>query len=127
MSENWKKVLPILSDEIEMGNVFKFDSQGNASYLTEELKNEIYELEKANEGIRIVAVLTSFCNLSESAKLKFIDFLIISDEEEPEVSEARKNTVEFFSFVKNINDPDSSEFGYVGVREESFGFVTRVY
>lgn len=126
MSDNWTIRLPHLYSLIHEGIVNRYDSIGLTKKLTVKQKNEIKRIENMNKSSKVVAVLDAKYNFIEATTMHFNTFLIISDEDEPEVIDDEKGIVDFFAYVKNLSDSSLSEYGYVGVKEIS-GRLKRIY
>lgn len=122
---NWKEHLPYLAKQIEEGNIWRYDAVGFTRELTKEQKNKIKEIESESNDLRVVALIDAEYYF-EDCKMHFNTYLLIGENNIPEVANYTRKYVVFYSFADNVDDSTCSEFGDVGVIEQA-GLLRRIY
>jgi hypothetical protein len=120
----WKEMLPYLALQIALGDVWRYDAIGFTRELTKEQEEKIKELE--SDDLTVVAVIDADYQF-QGCTMHFNTYLFAIEGEIPEVATYNdRNYVVFYSFVQNMGDSSSSEYGDVGVIEHS-ELLKRIY
>lgn len=123
----WKELLPYLSQQIELGNVWVYDASGITGTLTKKQQDKVNELECEFERVKVVAVIDASYRFPDEIIMHFNTYLMIGDDSIPEVcNDGIKDYVAFIAYVDNLEDSSCSELGDVGVTEAS-GLLKRLY
>jgi hypothetical protein len=117
---DWKKVMPFLAQEYEKGNVWRYDVTGISRELTEEMKEQIKELEEQGK-IKVMAVVETDCDLSGEVA-HMISYILMGRGLKPDVR--KDNSVCFYSYVNNVSW-DIQEYGDILLIEKC-GRVVRI-
>lgn len=122
---DWKEQLPHLAEQIAKGNVWRYDALGFTRGLTEEQQNKINEIESESNDLRVIALIDAEYEFPDCS-MHFNTYLLIGENDIPEVANFGREYVIFYSFVDNVDDSTCSEFGDVGVIEQA-GLLRRIY
>jgi len=121
----------------KLPGLFKFYEEGIVNrykngVLKEPTKAQLKEIEHLNFELLpmiVVAIIDKKYSFGVDFNMHFVDYLLVGKGEDEPVCSSNSNSQEivyFRSFVKNINDPMSSEIGDVGIKEDQNGILTRI-
>lgn len=126
MVKHWSASFPFLYQEFSKGNVLRFDSAGISRELSKEQIEMKEKLEKEYDDLNVIAVIDSLYLLQNGSAIRFVDFVLLGKDEEPEIIDEDENVFSFLSYTQNVDDDHCSEMGYIGLRERG-GLLKRVY